>query len=154
MMPPSFAQRRIASNLSNLLCAAFAGWHLDLFAYIGVGVRTPGAENFQAYPDVVVVPGMSGYDLYSEHFQLVAEVLSPSNTRREIDLKLGRYCEAPDNLYVAIIEPREFLVEIHARGRNWQPAILTQANDKIEMPEFDLRCSVADLYRGTPLVPL
>jgi Uma2 family endonuclease len=102
---------------------------------------------------VAVVPGVSGYDLYSERFQLVAEVLSPSNTRQEIDLKLRRYREAPDNLYAVVIEPREFLVEIHAKNRNWQPAILTHADDSIEMPEFGLRCSVADLYRGTPLDP-
>jgi len=83
----------------------------------------------------------------------VAEVLSPSNTRQEIDLKLRRYREAPDNLYAVVIEPREFLVEIHAKNCNWQPATLMHADDSIEMPEFGLRCSVADLYRGTPLDP-
>jgi Uma2 family endonuclease len=153
MAPPSYAHRRIAFNLCNLLNSAFTGRRLDLFAYFDVGVRTPGVRNFQPQPDVAVVPGVSGYDLYSERFQLVAEVLSPSNTRQEIDLKLRRYREAPDNLYAMVIEPREFLVEIHAKNRNWQPAILVHADDSIEMPEFGLRCSVADLYRGTPLDP-
>jgi Uma2 family endonuclease len=153
MAPPSYAHRRIAFNLCNLLNSAFTARRLDLFAYFDVGVRTPGVRNFQPQPDVAVVPGVSGYDLYSERFQLVAEVLSPSNTRQEIDLKLRRYREAPDNLYAMVIEPREFLVEIHAKNRNWQPAILMHADDSIEMPEFGLRCSVADLYRGTPLDP-
>ena len=153
MAPPSYAHRRIAFNLCNLLNSAFTARRLDLFAYFDVGVRTPGVRNFQPQPDVAVVPGVSGYDLYSERFQLVAEVLSPSNTRQEIDLKLRRYREAPDNLYAMVIEPRGFLVEIHAKNRNWQPAILMHADDSIEMPEFGLRCSVADLYRGTPLDP-
>jgi Uma2 family endonuclease len=153
MAPPSYAHQRIASNLCNLLNSAFTARRLDLFAYFDVGVRTPGVRNFQPQPDVAVVPGVSGYDLYSERFQLVAEVLSPANTRQEIDLKLRRYREAPDNLYAMVIEPREFLVEIHAKNRNWQPAILMHADDSIEMPEFGLRCSVADLYRGTPLDP-
>jgi len=153
MAPPSYAHRRIAFNLCNLLNSAFTARRLDLFAYFDVGVRTPGVRNFQPQPDAAVVPGVSGYDLYSERFQLVAEVLSPSNTRQEIDLKLRRYREAPDNLYAMVIEPREFLVEIHAKNRNWQPAILMHADDSIEMPEFGLRCSVADLYRGTPLDP-
>jgi Uma2 family endonuclease len=153
MAPPSYAHQRIASNLCNLLNSAFTARRLDLFAYFDVGVRTPGVRNFQPQPDVAVVPGVSGYDLYSERFQLVAEVLSPSNTRQEIDLKLRRYREAPDNLYAVVIEPREFLVEIHAKNRNWQPAILMHADDSIDMPEFGLRCSVADLYRGTPLDP-
>ena len=89
----------------------------------------------------------------AECFQLVAEVLSPSNTRVEIDLKLRQYREAPDNLYAVVIEPREFLVEIYARSRNWQLMALTIADDSIDMPEFGLRCRVADLYWGTPLNP-
>lgn len=153
MAPPSYAHQRIASNLGNLLNSAFTARRLDLFAYFDVGVRTPGVRNFQPQPDVAVVPGVSGYDLYSERFQLVAEVLSLSNTRQEIDLKLRRYREAPDNLYAMVIKPREFLVEIHAKHRNWQPAILMYADDSIEMPEFGVCCSVADLYRGTPLDP-
>src|SRR5438552_14988776 len=124
MAPPSHAHQRIAQNLSNLLNSAFAAQNLDLFAYISTGVRNPGIRNFQPEPDVVVVPGVSGYDLYSENFQLAGEVLSPTNTRREIELKLRRYREAPDNLYAVVIEPREFLVEIYAKHSGWQPAIL------------------------------
>ncbi len=153
MAPPSYAHQRIASNLCNFLNSAFAAQRRDLYAYFDVGVRTPGVTNFQPQPDVAVVPGVAGYDLYSEGFQLVAEVFSPSNTRQEIELKLRRYREAPDNLYVVVIEPREFLVEIYAKSRNWRPAVLTRADDPIEMPEFGLRCVVADLYRGTPLNP-
>jgi Uma2 family endonuclease len=153
MAPASYAHQRIASNLCNLLNSAFASRQLDLYAYSDVGIRSPGVRNFQPEPDVTVVPGVAGYELYSESFQLVAEVLSPSNTRQEIDLKLRRYHEAPDNLYAVVIEPRAFMVEIHARSRNWQPAILKRPDDVIEMPEFGLRCNVVDLYRGTPLDP-
>src|SRR3984893_18029467 len=125
MAPPIYRHQRIVSNLCQLLNSAFAARHLDLFAYFDVGVRSPGVRNFQPEPDVVVVPGIAGYDLYSERFRLVAEVLSPSNTRTEVGLKLRRYREAPDNLYAVVIEPRDFLVEIHARRSNWQPATLT-----------------------------
>jgi Uma2 family endonuclease len=153
MAPPSYAHRRIAYNMCALLNTAFQATKLDLLAYISTGVRSPGVRNFQPEPDVVVVPGVASYELYSERFQLVAEVFSPTNTRQEIDLKLRRYRDAPDNLYAVIIEPREFLVEIHAKGTNWQTAILTRAEDLIEMPEFGLRCRVVDLYRDTPLDP-
>jgi Uma2 family endonuclease len=153
MAPPSYAHQRIASNLCGILNAAFAAEHLDLFAYQRAGVRNPGLRNFQPEPDVVVVGGVAGYDLYSEKFQLAGEVLSPTNTRREIDLKLRRYREAPDNLYAVVIEPREFLVEVYAKNREWQPVMLIKPDDPIEMPEFGLRCCVLDLYRGTPLDP-
>ena len=154
MAPASYVHRRIVWNLCKLLNGAFAERHLDLFAYFEAGVRSPGVRNFQPEPDVVVVPGIASYDLYSERFQLVAEVLSPTNRRQEIDLKLRRYREAPDNLYAVVVEPRQFRVEIHAKRGNWQPLILTKADDSIEMPEFGLRCRVADLYVGTPLDPL
>jgi Uma2 family endonuclease len=153
MAPPSYAHQRITRNLCELLNSAFEARRLDLFAYFNAGVRNPGIRNFQPEPDVVVVPGVAGYDLYSERFQLVGEVLSPTNTRTEVELKLRRYCEAPENLYAVVIEPRAFLAEIHAKSRNWQPVKLANANDPIEMPEFGLRCTVADLYRGTPLDP-
>jgi Uma2 family endonuclease len=153
MAAPNHAHQRISSNLSQLLNTAFAARKLDLFAYIGTAIRSPGVRNFQPQPDVVVVPGVSGYDLYSEQFQLAAEILSPTNRRQEIDLKLRCYCAAPDNLYAVVIEPREFRLEIYSKRANWQPAILTKADDQIEMPEFGLRCRVADLYVGTPLDP-
>jgi Uma2 family endonuclease len=151
--PASYADRRITLNLCNLLNTAFAARRLDLFAYINVAVRNPGVRNFQPEPDVAVVPGVAGFDYYSEAFRLAAEVLSRSNTRVEIDLKLRRYREAPDNLYAVVIDPREFMVEIHAKSREWEPLVLKRPDDAIEMPEFGLRCTVADLYRGTPLVP-
>jgi Uma2 family endonuclease len=151
--PASYAHRRIALNLCDLLNKAFTERRLDLKAYVNVGVRSPGVRYFQPEPDVAVAPGVAGYELYSEHFQLVAEVLSPSNTRLEIDLKLRRYREAPGNLYAVVIEPREFTVEIYAKSRKWEPLVFKRPGDVIEMPEFGLRCTVVELYRGTPLAP-
>src|SRR5438132_6503830 len=146
MAPPSYAHQRIASNLCDVLNNAFAARGLDLYAYQRAGVRNPGLRNFQPEPDVVVVPGVAGYDLYSEKFQLAGEVLSPTNTRTEIGLKLRRYREAPDNLYAVVIEPRAFLIEIYAKRNNWQLLKLTAADATIDMPEFGLRCRVVDLY--------
>lgn len=136
MAPPSPAHRRIARNLSELLNGAFAARHLDLFSYLGIGVRTPGVRNFQPEPDVVVLPGVAGFDPCSERFRLAAEILSPSNTRTEIDLKLRRYREAPDNLYAVVIEPREFGVEIYAKRRNWESEVLTKADDATGVRPF------------------
>jgi Uma2 family endonuclease len=154
MAPPSYAHQRIASNLCDVLNNAFAAQGLDLYAYQRAGVRNPGLRNFQPEPDVVVVPGVAGYDLYSEKFQLAGEIMSPTNSRQEIDLKLRRYREGPDNRYAVVIEPHEFLVEIHAKRESWQPKVLKKPDDIVEMPEFGLRCYIVDIYRGTPLDPL
>jgi hypothetical protein len=72
-----------------------------------------------------VFPGIAGYDCYTDRYQLVAEVLSPTNTKREMGLKLRRYREAPECLYAVV------------------------ANSRV----IGLRCSVGELYRGTPLDP-
>jgi len=148
MAPPSYAHRRIAHNLCELLNTAFSAQAIDLFAYIGTGVRTPGVRNFQPEPDVV---GVAGYDLYSERFHLVAEILSPSNTRAEIDLKLRRYREAPDNLYAVVIEPREILVEIHAKGSNWEPAVLANTARKSALGRDTAQHAARDPGSTSPL---
>ena len=153
MAPPSLAHQRIAWNLCELLNRAFAAQRSRLFAYHEIAIRLPGVLDFQPEPDVVVTPARAGYELYAQDLRRVAEVLSPSNTRTEIDTKLRRYREAPGNLYAVVIEPREFLVEVYAKNRDWQPLMLKQADDPVEMPEFELRCSLADLYGGTPLDP-
>jgi Uma2 family endonuclease len=152
MATPSLAHQRIALNLCERLNREFVTQRRDLYAYHEIAVRLPGVNNFQPEPDVVVVPGMSGYELFAEDFRLIAEVLSPSNTRTEIQLKLRRYREATNNLYVLIVEPREFHVEFHARSRDWQAVLLAARSDQIDLPEFGFRCLVEDLYRGTPLV--
>jgi Uma2 family endonuclease len=153
MAPASNAHQRVAFNLCSLLDKAITALHLKLVAYLDVGVRNPGVRNFQPRPDVVVVPGAARLEYYSERFQLAAEVLSQSNTRTEIDLKLRRYCEAPANLYAVVIDPLAFMVEIYAKSRKWDRAVLKRPDDVIEMPEFGLRCFVADLYRSTELDP-
>jgi Uma2 family endonuclease len=154
MTTPSLAHQWIARNLCELLNRGFIAERRGLLAYQEVAVRLPGVRNFQPEPDVVVAPSPAGYERFAEDFRLVAEILSPSNTRAEIELKLHRYREAASNLYVILIEPREFHVEVFARSRNWDATTLAHRDDSIEMPEFGLRCSLVDLYRGTPLVPL
>jgi Uma2 family endonuclease len=153
MSPATNVHQRVAFNLCNLLDRAIAAQRLKLVAYLDVGVRNPGVRNFQPRPDVAVIPGTARMTLYSESFLLAAEVLSPSNTRKEIDLKLRRYCEAPANLYAVVIDPRSFMAEIYAKTRKWDVAVLKRPDDVIEMPEFGLHCRVAELYRSTDLDP-
>src|SRR5262245_26526805 len=151
MAPPSLADQRIALSFCELLNQNFVIQQRDLCAYHEMATRLPGLMNFQPEPDAVVVPGVSGYELYAERFLLVAEVLSPTNSRTEIGVKLLRYRESADNLYAIVIELRSFLVEVHARRRNWEPLVLDHAANALELSEFRFRCSVGDLYRGTPL---
>ena len=89
MAPASPAHQVIAYNFCSLLNGAFAAKGLALFACNDVGIRNSGLKNFQPEPDVVVLPGVAGYDLCSVGYRLAAEILSPSNTRREIEPETG-----------------------------------------------------------------
>jgi Uma2 family endonuclease len=150
MASASYLHQRVASNFRDLLNSAFAARGLELYAFADVAVRSPGVRNYQPEPDVVVAPAEVDAFYYSESFQLAAEVLSPSNTRLEVDLKTRLYCKTSGNLYAVVIDSTKFMVEIYAKSRKWEPVVLKRADDVIEMPEFGLRCRVVDLYVGTP----
>ena len=52
MAPPSYAHQRISYNLCNLLNSAFAQQHLDLVAYLAVGVRAPVTREHQHFAEI------------------------------------------------------------------------------------------------------
>jgi len=153
MNPPTLAHQLISLNLRDLLKEALLRKGLELLVLVESGVRVPGLTKFQPRPDVVVIPGIDGDEVYAERFLLAAEVLSPSNTKSLIAQKVRRYKEHPDNLYCLIIDSRRAWIQIHPRSTDWQPVSLDHLGDVVELPEFGLRCTVGDLYRHTPLDP-
>jgi Uma2 family endonuclease len=153
MNPPTMVHQVIALNFRDLLKEALEVQGLDLLVLNQIGARVPGVTNFLPQPDVVVFPGPASYQVYADRFLLVAEVLSPSNTKRLIAQKVRRYQEHPDNLYCIVIDSRRTWLQIHARRSGWKPVTFDDPADMVELPEFGLRCVVGDLYRHTPLDP-
>jgi Uma2 family endonuclease len=82
----------------------------------------------------------------------VAEILSDSNTDKDIAVKRRRYLQHPDNLYFLLIEQKRVRVEVLARAGGWQPVVLDRLDSTLDLPEFAFSLRVADLYRGTPLL--
>jgi Uma2 family endonuclease len=153
MNPPTMAHQVIGLNLRDLLQQALGAQELDLLVVNEVGVRVPGVTNFLPRPDLVIVPGIAGYQVYADRFLLVAEVLSPSNTKSLIAQKVRRYKQHPDNLYCLVIDSRRVWLQMHSRRSDWRPVTLDASTDVLELPEFGLRCTVGELYRRTPLDP-
>jgi Uma2 family endonuclease len=153
MTPPTYVHQRIGFNLATLLNSALSSQGLGLFAYVEGGVRAPGVANFQPTADVVVVPDDPDYLSYDLRFRFVAEILSPTNRRREIDLKATRYRAVESNLCLLVIDSRKLLVEMQSRVDGWVLRKLTKLEDEIVVPEFGFRCTLLDLYRRTPLDP-
>jgi len=153
MTPPNMVHQRIADNLQSLLNMRFRAQRAPLWAYREIGVRIAGARDFHAEPDVAVVAGPAGYEVYTERFLLAAEVRSASNSPEAIERKLERYREAPDNLFTLVIDQRATRVALRARATGWREVLLGAPADAVELEAFAFRCTVGDLYDSTPLDP-
>ena len=151
MPPPTRVHQQIASNLAFELNTHFRAHRLDLSALQEVGLIVPKAELFRPEADVAVFDLMADYESYADKFYFVAEILSDSNTDKDIAVKRQRYLQHPDNLYFVLIEQRRVRVEVLARSASWQPLVLEGLDAMLELPEWSFRTPLAKLYRGTPL---
>ena len=151
MPPPTMVHQQIASNLAFELNTHFRAHRLELSALQEVGLIVPKAELFRPEADVAVFDLMADYESYADKFYFVAEVLSDSNTDKDIAVKRQRYLQHPDNLYFVLIEQRRVRAEVLARSANWQPLVLEGLDAMLEIPEWSFRTPLAELYRGTPL---
>jgi Uma2 family endonuclease len=153
MTPPTKAHQRIASNLERLLNDALLRIAPERAAYQRVGLNLgPVVDNYDPEPDVVVIDVEGGSDeRYADLFYLIAEVVSASDRpkiegKREI-YKLHQACRC-----ILTIRQDWHEVRIDSRaGNSWSTQIFTRSNDQLVLTEFGLRCTLADLYRGTPL---
>jgi Uma2 family endonuclease len=117
-----------------------------------VGLIVPEAELFRPEADVAVLDAMADYESYANKFYLVVEILSDSNTDKDIAVKRRRYLQHPDNLYFLLIDQRRVRVEVQAPVDGWQRVVLDGLDARLDLPEFGFNLRVADLYRSTPLL--
>ena len=151
MPPPTRVHQQIASNLAFELNTHFRAHRLEFSALQEVGLIVPEAELFRPEADVAVFDAMADYESYSDKFYLVAEVLSDSNTDKDIAVKRQRYLQHSDNRYFVLIEQKRMHVEMLARAAAWQPQVLQAPDDILQLPDFGFATTLSALYRGTPL---
>jgi Uma2 family endonuclease len=122
MPPPTRRHQRIASNLARLLNDHLEKVRPDLYAYQEIGLMVPDVSNFRPEADVAVLDSSGDGDdtLYAERFYLAAEILSDSNTDKDIAAKSRRYLQHPQNLYFLLFEQRRVSVEVRARATGWK----------------------------------
>ena len=156
MAPPTKAHQRIASNLDRLLGDALEKRRPAWTSYQRVGLNlAPVTPDYDPEPDVVVVdadlPGPDDRD--SDRFYLAAEVVSNSD-RKTVESKRDVYKRHPDCRCVLAIEQNRIEVSISVlNGGSWTERRLTRVTDELVLEDFGLRCTLADLYRGTALQP-
>ncbi len=152
MNPPTIKHQFIASNLASELNWHFRRHRPELRALTEVGLIVPEVDMFRPEADVAVLGASVDFDTsWADRFYLVAEVLSESNTDRDIAAKRRNYVRHPDNLYVLIIDQKKIAVETRARAGGWEPLMLDDADAVLDLPEFVFRLRVGELYRDTPL---
>ena len=154
MAPPTKAHQRIASNLQRLLIDAVERAAPDLTAYKRAAVNIDASiANYDSEPDVAVVDAAIDDldDRYAERFYLVAEIVSASDTA-SLDAKREIYKLHPHCACILTAQVDCVSVRIDRREQDgWRAETLMRAEDVLALPAFGLRCSLADIYRGTPL---
>lgn len=156
MAPPTKAHQRIAFNLERMLSDALEAHRPGLTCYQRVGLNlAPVAPDYDPEPDVVVIDedGPDSDPRYSDRFYLAAEIVSSSDSKTVQD-KRDIYRRHADCRCVLVIQQDRFEVEVSLLGdAGWTERRLTKPNAELILDEFGLRCTLADLYRGTPLLP-
>ena len=151
MTPPTRVHDRIGSNLARALNNHFEHARPEFYAYQGAGLIVPDANRFRPEADVAVEDAIADYESYTDKFYLAAEVLSASNTAKQIAIKRRHYMAHPDNLYCIAIAQKKVSVEVRARASGWKPSMLEKLDDALALPEFGFRLPLSALYAGTPL---
>lgn len=155
MAPATRDHQRIASNLERLLNDAFEEHRPQFAAYQRSGLNlAPVAPDYDPEPDVVVVDADApGDERYADRFYLAAEVVSKSD-QKAVDSKREVYKRHPDCRCVLVIEQTRVGVDVSLlSGSGWAEHRLTTLAGELLLEEFSLRCTLADLYRGTTLLP-
>lgn len=157
MAPPTVTHQVIAANLQFLLRDALERRAPALVALARLGLNLgPAVEDYDPEPDVVVIDSDVAETVgerYVGRFYLAAEIVSSSDrpiieSKRAV-YKLHDWCKC-----ILTIQQERFEVRVDLRGtRGWEELTLKRSQDRLVLSDFGLDCTVADLYRGTPLLP-
>ena len=154
MTPPRLRHQRIAGNLAMRLNVHFETQSKPLYAFHEVGLMVPGVKRFRPTADLAVVPdAVDPATIWADRFLLAGEVLSDSNTAKQIERKRRNYMQHPDNLYVLIMAQEKPSIEIWARRKDWKPFELTDLDDTLELPELGFSTTLRRIYAGTSAAP-
>lgn len=112
-------------------------------------VRTIVRDNgIYRYPDVVVTHITDDSDKY--HIKqpiLLVEVASEDSSKTDRETKLGEYSKLDSVQYYLIIDQNTMRIEMYSRhGNRWFYDQFTQPEDLIDLPIFEQKLLLADIY--------
>jgi Uma2 family endonuclease len=160
MSPPTLAHNRIAGNLERLLNDTLVAYNPSRLATQRPGVELDSGD-YRPEPNVAVIDAdYEANQRFVDRVHLLAEVVSdtdemrvPDTDRKWIDIKRAIYLCHPACEAVLIIEQTRMEVRVDIKTESGLVSTSLGPADDLQLPGFGLRCSVADLYDGTPLQP-
>ncbi len=137
---------RIAMNLIGILDKPLYERGFELFDH---DIKTEVIiDGIYRYPDLVAAPIVDDEDDYIVKYPvLMVEVASESSGHRDRVKKRKEYLRIESLWYYLIVDQDEMF---HARGENgqWQPPqYLTEPDETVELPRFELTFGVAKVYQ-------
>jgi Uma2 family endonuclease len=106
-------------------------------------------SNIYRYPDLVVAPVVDDEDEYIvKHPVLLTEVSSENSRHRDRVRKRKEYFKIPSMWYYLVIFQDEMMAELHLKYEDgtWGTQWYTEPTDLIELPKFDLKIVLSDIY--------
>jgi len=157
MAPPTYVHQQIATNLLLLLFSALEVHAPTLAVYQRGGINLgPSIQHYDPEPDVLVVDAEVTQEFerrYADRFYLTAEIVSSSD-RRRVETKRAIYKVHDACTCILVVQQDRMEVQVDLRTQvGWTEQILRKPDDLLVLPDFGLRCRIAQIYRGTPLVP-
>jgi Uma2 family endonuclease len=157
MAPPTLDHQWIATNLQSLLNGALKLFAPQFRAYQRLGVNLGSSvEDYDPEPDVAVIDADANRDRgrrYADRFYLAAEIVSTSD-RSYVESKRAVYMRHDACRCVLTLQQDRIEIRLDLRtDAGWTQQTLTNPDDMLVLPEFGLRCRLADLYEGTALQP-
>ena len=147
MTPASGFHQSIVGRFSSRLEDHCEARGLPFMCIHEVGVRVAEHPSFMPIPDIVVVPESERTERgYVQNFLLAAEVMSPTNTRSEIEDKIGRYAEHRACEYVLVLEQDRPSVVLRARDDGWTDRLVEGATATLSLPAFRFVVPLSYIY--------
>jgi Uma2 family endonuclease len=149
MAGTSEEHKTIAGNIFAALHAHLRGKPCRVFI-VDMKVRLfIASEDLFYYPDLMVTCDPRDTDRYfKRHPNVLIEVLSPDTERTDRREKLFNY-RGIDTLeeYVLVAQSKLEITQFR-RAKQWEPEVLTQAGQQLELPSIGFALPLSNVYEG------
>jgi len=152
MAPPMPLHGRLVSRLITALSNALRGRApCDVYSEAGV-VRPDRNDTFYVADIAVSCETLSANDRLLRGPILIVEVLSPSTSSSDRQLKLADYRNIPSVREILLIDSQSMFAEVHRRdGDHWIMEILRGRDATLALNSVPATISMSELYNGIPL---